>query len=88
MKDTDSLVGDLKSRLNSRFYRIEESEEEGIIGIKGRTRFYKKFKDIVSVLKLNSEIMIHYYDEKVEDILIDLRKEYKFEYQYVEIRMP
>jgi len=80
-----SLVEDLKEGLNKYFYEVKDNSDENIIDINGKVRYYQKFENIMRILRLNSGIMIYYYDKKFENILESFQENYDFEYYYITI---
>lgn len=90
MANVDSLIKDLKSRLESKFFKVKCEDNKNIVDIEVKSRFYKKYERIMMLLKLNSNFIIYYYDLSVEPILRNLSKpeEYNFEYHYVDVRIP
>lgn len=64
----NSLVDDLKSGLESYFYKVDTQPlGEDVVVIRGKSEYYKKYEDIMMILNLKP-IIIHYYDKRFEKI--------------------
>lgn len=84
MDNFSQLVRDLKSRLDNIFYKLEKSGEENSVFIRGKRKSYTKFENIFTILRIDSGIIIHYFDKSLENSLNEVCENYSnVEFLYV-----